>query len=192
MNRFVHIFDEVRRRNINKNAANSTVIVVVIAALVIGLLGWWAVGNRTQTANSLVPGDVDPDTVLGNNNQVMPVPPNAVTPTSTASSTRSGATSTLSLPASVRAQARTDLVAIQTRLEAQRNYEEAASATNALESRLEKMYASSTGEARAEWIALTTQFDRLEQGLRQQSADSLSALSGLILFFENSVRNGND
>lgn len=177
MDPYLNIFDEPAHRRMRGNAGNSTTIAVGVVALVIVLIAWWAFSNRTVN-DDLSPGDVDPDTVLGDDVD------DAI---NNATSTTNRAATDAEI-AAARLKARTDLVAIQSRLEADQNYDEAIAAVDKLEADLERTYANTSGEVKAEWEETKAEFDRFEQGLRNGSADVMNVLAGLILMLEGEVR----
>ena len=177
MDPYLNIFDEPTYRRVHKKAGNSTAIVVGAVALVVALIGWWAY-NKSIIDRDLSPGDVDPDTVLGDD-------VNEAINNATSASSR---TATDAEIAAARVKAKTDLLALKTRLEAEKESAEAIAAVENLESDLEKVYANATGEVEQEWEEMKVEFDLIEQGLRNGTADTANIFAGLILLFEDEVR----
>ncbi len=176
MDPYLNLFDEPMKHRTTRIAGNSTTIAVVVVALVVILIAAWAFSNRTVDTD-LTPGDVDPDTVLGDDDNVIN------------NATTSGARmATEAEIAAARAAARTELLAIQARLEADQNYEAAVAEVEEVEADLERTYANATGEVKQEWEETKREFDDLEQGLRNGSATTLEVLAGLLLMFSNEVR----
>lgn len=84
--------------------------------------------------------------------------------------------------------ARADLLAIRARVEANEEYSEVVSEVSELENRLRAEYEVADTAARQEWAEIQESFDRLEIGLRSETADVLELFAGLTLLLENEIR----
>ena len=90
--------------------------------------------------------------------------------------------------AAARAEARTELLAVRARVEADENYAEAVSEVNQIEDRLAAAYEDAGEDARQEWAEMQQEFDQLEAGLRSGTANVLELFAGLTLLLENEIR----
>lgn len=175
------MFDEPQyprgNRRAYRKAGNTTTVLVVVVALGVILLGLVLLAANQSNVNQFAPGNDDPDTVTNNESANR-----GVVATSTPQPV------TAAEIAARRQQARTELAAIQTRFEADQNYEAAVTATNELEADLEGLYANASSEVRADWQRTKVEFDRFEEALRNESADAMNVLAGLILLLEDEVR----
>lgn len=90
--------------------------------------------------------------------------------------------------AAARAEARTELLAVRARVEADENYAEAVSEVNQIENRLAAAYEDAGEDARQEWAEMQEEFDQLEAGLRSGTANALELFAGLTLLLENEIR----
>jgi len=87
-----------------------------------------------------------------------------------------------------RAEARADLIALRAELAAEQNYAEAVAEVQMVRTNLRNAYQNAEVTVQAEWRELDRELEQLEQSLRENSADSLETLSGLILLLEQDVR----
>lgn len=152
----------------NKKSGNSTVIVIVAIVLIVGALAWWGIMNTEDEATLEALEDIE-----NQEDQQYTQPPS------------SNNTNDL---LTERNNARAELLILQAQLEAKENQEEALRALEELESDLERKYANADAEAKAEWAELKVEFDRLETAIRDESADMMQILAGIILRLEGDIR----
>ena len=87
-----------------------------------------------------------------------------------------------------RVEARTELLAIQARIEAGEEIDDIQTDLNAVEADLERAYTNAEREAAAEWNDVQAGFQDIENGLRSGTANTLEFVGGTILLLEDEVR----
>lgn len=87
-----------------------------------------------------------------------------------------------------RAEVRTELLALQTRLSAEEGYDAAADEVSVIRANLAAAYQGVEDSAKQNWQKLDNELDQLEQSIRTNSADALETLAGFMLNLEADVR----
>lgn len=87
-----------------------------------------------------------------------------------------------------RADARERLREVEQNLRLEANYEQAAAEVQDIESDLRMVYMNASAEVQQGWQEVQTNFDQLEDNLRQGTATALETFGGLILLLEAEVR----
>jgi hypothetical protein len=91
-----------------------------------------------------------------------------------------------------RAEARPELLAIETRVEAGAGLDEIQADLNAVEADLDQAYANAERAANQEWNDLQTNFQNMESSLRTNTAEALEFIGGAISLLEEDVRYDED
>jgi hypothetical protein len=87
-----------------------------------------------------------------------------------------------------RAEARAELIALQTEIEAEQNYTETVDRVERVQTNLRSAYQNAETSTQAEWREIDNNLEKLKQSLRSNSADALETARGLILILEDDVR----
>lgn len=90
--------------------------------------------------------------------------------------------------AAARANARADLILLRTQLAAGEVQEDVGSNITAIRKNLAQAYKDTSDIAQKQWQELDMQFEQLENETREESANALDTLEGLISNLEKDVR----
>jgi len=180
MDPYLNIFDEPVRFNRRHRRAgySTTAVVVTLALVVVVLLVWWQA--NTPDGNVRVGENDDPSLLLDQQGR------NDLRNANENVNNNDNLSDAEVMEARLRT--RTELNAIEARLEADQDYEAALQSIEELESDLEATYVQTAGATRESWNGVKAEFDELQERLREGSADSLALLADLIRGFEDDVR----
>jgi F0F1-type ATP synthase membrane subunit b/b' len=160
----------------NQNGVMWVIAIVVILALIIGWMAFNRSGDNLSTEISQEGSELGTETRenyndVGNNIE---------------NSINSVSESAQDLQA--RAEVRTELLALQTRLSVEEGYDAAADEVKDIRANLAATYEGVEDSAKQNWQQLDIELDQLEQSIRTNSADALETLAGFMLNLEADVR----
>ncbi len=145
-----------------------TLMTTVFVLVVLGLIIAWFAFNNNDTVDPLTDRDVTAQRVEKNTTEEI----NGVDKTS-----QDVAAAKL---LAVRAEARTELRALETKIKADKNYAKTEADLNAIEAKLDTAYANATAEAKEDYVQIKLELNDMEVAAKAGASGILDSFTDMI------------